>query len=58
MEDQTTYSSDWGVDGLIALIWRYVSTDLKLDVVGGPFSMSANIKTKDCSLKDLIKLLA
>lgn len=49
---------DMGIDGLIALIWRTVGEDLKCDILAGPFSITTNIKTKNCSLKDLIKLLA
>lgn len=57
MKESGAYG-DLGVDGIIGMVWRYIGAEMKVNMVGGPFSLSANVKTKDCNLKDLIKLLA
>ena len=55
---QKDFVNETNVDDLIGLIWKYMSSELEMQVCAGPFSVSANIKTNDDSLKDLIKLLA
>jgi hypothetical protein len=46
------------IDKLIALLWKYISDEVVVDLVGGPFAVHFKASTKASLLKDLVKFLA
>jgi len=53
----TKEESDARVEDILGLVWKNINNVLDCTICAGPFCIEANLKTKDLSLKDIIKLL-